>query len=339
MRHKALYIVLSLVVSVILMGILLKQIDPGDLKRTFLHIHLPSLFAYIGVYFISVWLRAWRYKILLCPQPVAWKHITLATLIRNCFDDLLPARVGSLSYIYVLNQRLGLPFKEATSSFIVAFVLDFLTLGPFLILAILAVGLGTAAIASPLVMGAAGLFFLLMLLVLWKIVPVLEFLLRVFISILRGLHLENRKASTFLTGKTREVIQSLSLLEKTKLGVPVLIQSFFIRLCKYASVYLLLYALLRSHGYSLADLSFWKTILGLTGAEFTAVLPIKGLAGFGTWETAWVFTFKLLDFPDSLATISGIGIHLITNISEYSLGILSILILALPSFRSKKPEG
>ena len=80
----------------------------------------------------------------------------------------------------------------------------------------------------------------------------------------------------------------------------------------------------------------WKTILGITGAELTSALPVKGIAGFGTWETAWTLTFQLLNFDSRLAIISGIGVHLLTNLFEYSLGILAILVLAFLLLKKEK---
>jgi hypothetical protein len=44
----------------------------------------------------------------------------------------------------------------------------------------------------------------------------------------------------------------------------------------------------------------------------------------------------LMNFDRNLAILSGIGIHLITNLFEYSLGFLSILILAVPYFKKSK---
>jgi hypothetical protein len=106
-----------------------------------------------------------------------------------------------------------------------------------------------------------------------------------------------------------------------------------IRLAKYSALFLLLYALLRSHGFSLESLSFSKTILGITGAELTSALPIKGIGGFGTWESAWALTLMLMGFEKRIAILSS-GVHLITNLFEYVLGFASILFLSL--IRSKK---
>ncbi len=43
-----------------------------------------------------------------------------------------------------------------------------------------------------------------------------------------------------------------------------------------------------------------------------------------------------MNFEASLAVISGISIHLITNLFEYGLGFLSILILAVPYLKRNR---
>jgi hypothetical protein len=43
-----------------------------------------------------------------------------------------------------------------------------------------------------------------------------------------------------------------------------------------------------------------------------------------------------MDFEQRIAILSGIGVHLISNLFEYSLGILSILFLTLPFLNRKK---
>jgi hypothetical protein len=100
---------------------------------------------------------------------------------------------------------------------------------------------------------------------------------------------------------------------------------------KYGSLYFLLHSVLVHLNYSFADLNFWKVFIGILGAEFSALLPLQGIAGIGTWESAWAFTFKLLGhFDTQIAIISGFSVHLITQMFEYSLGIISIVVLYLP---------
>ena len=336
LKNRLVYIALSVLVSVGLLWLLLSNVKTEDVVQTLSRIFVPALLVYLATALTAAWLRAWRYKWLLRPQPISWPNMFLVTFIRNSLIDLLPARLGSLSYIYVLNKRLGFPFETATSSFVLAFVLDFLTISPFLIVSVLAVGLGANTLSTPALLLIAAAFFLLVFLVYWKLIPASRIFLAVFRRVLRLGRLEERATARTAVQKIDLTIQSLEAVRRQGQAVPIFILSLFIRLAKYISVYALFFALLRSHGFSLGDLSFWIFILGLSGAELTSALPIKGLAGFGTWESAWALTFRLMNFDPRLAILSGIGVHLITNVFEYSLGLGSILILAWPYLRKKR---
>jgi uncharacterized membrane protein YbhN (UPF0104 family) len=336
-KNKLLYVAISAAVSAALLWLLLRQIRTEEIGQTLARIYIPALLLYASVALLAAFLRAWRYKWLLRPQAIGWGNILLVTFIRNSLIDLLPARLGSLSFIYVLNRRLGFRFEQATATFVTAFVLDFLTISPFLVTAVLSVGLGANAISNTALLAVALLFFLAVLALFWKIVPVSRFVFSVYQRFLAAFRLQEKKFSALSRDKFELTIQSLASIRGEKKSLPIFALSLLIRLAKYISVFSLFYALLRSHGFSLPDLSFWTFILGLSGAELTSALPIKGLAGFGTWESAWVLTFRLMSFDGRLAILSGIGVHLLTNLFEYSLGIASILILAWPYLR--KPRG
>jgi hypothetical protein len=336
LKNRVVYILLSALVSFGLLWLLLSQVKTEDIVETVSRVFFPALFIYMSIALVAAWLRAWRYKWLLRPRAITWPNIFLVTFIRNSLIDLLPARIGSLSYIYVLNKRLGFPFEAAASSFVLAFVLDFLTLSPFLITSVIAVGPGADALSTPALLLVAAAFFVLVFLVYWRLIPVTRFILAVFRRLLRLARLEERPASRSAVQKFELTIETLDSCRRDSKAVPIFVISFLIRLAKYLSVFALFFALLRSHGFSLHDLNFWTFILGLSGAELTSALPIKGLAGFGTWESAWALTFRLMDFNPRLAVISGIGVHLLTNVFEYSLGIGSILVLAWPYLRRKK---
>ena len=329
-RNRTIYIALSVVVSLVLLWLLFSEIDFADLAAAFSRVFFPALAVYAAVALLGAWLRAWRYKWLLQPQPIGWGNILLVTFIRNSLIDLLPARIGSLSYIYVLNRRLGFSFERATSSFVVAFVLDFLTISPFLIVSVLAVGFGTAALSGPLLLAIAAVFFFLVGIVLWKIVPIARLVLGLLRRLLKTAGKGDRKAARTALMKLEKTVDSLAQIQERKIGIPLFFLSLLIRLAKYISVYALFYAFLKAQGYALQDLSFWVFILGLSGAELTSALPLKGLAGFGTWESAWALTFRLLGFDPKLAIVSGIGVHFLTNLFEYALGIGSILVLVWP---------
>jgi uncharacterized membrane protein YbhN (UPF0104 family) len=337
-RNKLTYIVLSVAVSTVLLHLLFKQVDFAELSKAFSRIDLPALAVYAAVALLAAWLRAYRYKLLLLPQSIGWGNILLVTFIRNSLIDLLPARIGSLSYIYILNKRLSFRFETATSSFIVAFVLDFLTLSPYLFVSLLAVGLGAHSISTLLLLFISVGFFLLVGLAYWRIIPIARLLLAGFRRFLRTFGLAEKSAARIAAEKFELTIQSLEGIQERGKNIPIFILSLLIRLAKYISLFALFYAFLRSFGYSLHSLNFWVFILGLSGAELTSALPVKGLAGFGTWESAWALAFKLLAFDPKLAVISGLGVHFLTNLFEYSLGIASILILVLPYLLKRRKK-
>jgi hypothetical protein len=325
----------------LLIGLLVSRIDAAELGRTLTRIFVPGLLAYIAIALLGAVLRAWRYRLFLNPWPVRWRDILMATFVRNSFVDLLPARLGSLSLIYVLNKRLGFSFEAATSAFVASFVYDFLTLAPFVIGAALVVGLGTTAVSSPALLAIAGLFFVVWVLILARLAWFFRLAVRIYEMGLSLFRLKAKKWAAVSKEKPGATAESLTFIQEKRLALPFFALSLGIRACKYVSIYFLLFALMKSLGFGFPELSFWKLILGITGAELTSALPVKGLAGFGTWESAWALTFGLMNIDQRFAVLSGLGVHLVTNIFEYSLGIGSLLVLALPLLRQKplSPSG
>ena len=336
-KKKFVSLLISIAVSAMLIWFLFTKIEFKDFMQTFSRIYIPGLLAFLIIALLGSTLRAWRYKWLLLPNLISWRDVFMVTFIRNLFVDLLPARVGSLSYVYVLNKSLKYSFEAASSSFVVAFVLDFLTLSPFLVFSLLAVGFGETSIANMTLLSASFVFFLLVFFVFWKVVELTAFVLKVYQWLLRFFRQDKKKWAETSIKKIHLTVRELQKIKEKKIGWPLFILSLGIRLAKYGALYFLLFALLRSHGFSLEGLSFSKTILGITGAELTSALPIKGIGGFGTWESAWALTLMMMGFEKRIAILSS-GVHLITNLFEYFLGTTSILILALSRSGKKRKK-
>ena len=331
-------IVLSLVLSIVLLWILFRQLPAGEFAGMISTLFLPALLGYMGINLFTAFLRAWRYRILLRPVKIGWGDVMIATLVRNAFDDLLPARIGSLSYIYVLNDRLEKPFENSASSFVIALIYDFLTLGPFVLLALLAVGGGASGLSVGMMIGAAAVFFAVVVLIAWKIAFFVRLVRNVAFALMKKTKWFERP---FVVRAFTNMDRTVALLnQKGDRGVrpAVFLLSFLIRLFKYLSLFILLFAVLRNQGVAWSEMSFWKTVLGLTGAEMTAIFPIKGLAGFGTWESAWVAALQWMRFDPRLAILSGLGVHLLTNIYEYSLAIGGLVLLAFRRKRDRMSE-
>ena len=328
---------LSLMVSIIMVIYFFSQISLKELVKVLQNLYLPALSAYLVLALSGVGARTYRYALLLPSIRINYYKLTLVTLIRNMFVDLLPARIGSLAYVYLLTKRLGFPLETAASTFVIALLFDFLVLFPLILAALWLSPL--EAFSSRQLIGFSGLVFLgLGVLVL--------FLDRWLEVGARGLawgskHLLKKAPPwvTWLTVKIRLIGQDVVAIKSRKIYGRVFFLSLAVRICKYGSLYFLLYAVLVPLHLSLPSLNFWKVFLGFLGAEFSSLLPIQGLAGIGTWEAAWVFTFRLLGFFDpQVAILSGFAVHLTTQFFEYSLGILALVLLYWPAPRPGKAK-
>lgn len=338
-KRRAPLIVLSAVLSILLLFGLFRKIDPADYGRMLASISIAPLLAYMGINLAGAVFRAWRYRLLLRPVPIRRLDILITTFVRNAFVDLLPARIGALSYIYVLNDRLEKPFGQAASSFAVSFLFDFLTLAPFVLLAAWIVGFNTAGIPAGGMIAAAAAFFVIFFLAAWKIARLVRWGRTIAWSLLKKTQWSLRPG---VARAFENIDRTVEILEQTRRrGVypSVFLLSLLIRLAKYLSLFFLFYAVLRRQGIGWEEMSFWKTVLGLTGAELTSVLPVKGLAGFGTWESAWAAALQWMRFDPRLAVLSGLAIHLITNLFEYGLGLAGLAYLAFRRKRDRIPRN
>jgi hypothetical protein len=79
---------------------------------------------------------------------------------------------------------------------------------------------------------------------------------------------------------------------------------------------------------------FSKFSFALAGTEMSTLLPIQGVGGFGTWELAFKIIFENMNvLPKgteaphfiSFAQV-GIIIHIISQVWEYSIGILAFFV-------------
>lgn len=341
-KHRRYSFWLSLVLSLFLLAYLFSQIRLGDLIRAWRGVFWPSLGLYLVCNLAGVGLRAYRYWLLTLPHRLGYRTFLLTTLVRNLFVDLLPAKIGSLSYIYVLVRRFRLPFDLAASGFLLSALFDSLALAPLLLLAGLAVGLGQTPFSSGAFLAvilSSGLALTCLVIYFDR---VLRLLTRVWEGLVRRLSWQKKKWVAWLDRQLELISSDIRLARKDRgLYLGTFFVSLAIRGLKYVSLYFLTHAFLQQFGYPLVRLDFWVVLLTIAGAELSSLLPVQGLAGLGTWEAAWTLTFSLLGFDTSLAILTGLCVHLTTQIWEYVLGIASLLYLGLTADRSpaELPDG
>ena len=329
--------------SVLILWLLMRGLSWGQLAGSILSASPAGLGLYGAIALGALWLRAIRFRMLLPEPKPSSGPVFLATVIQNALGDLVPARLASLgSYVWLMKRRLAVAVDSAASTFIVSFVLDLVTLGPLLLIAV-AVRFGIAAPAggSQLPMGWAAafgaIFFAVSAAAAWWLGP----LVRVFGRLPRALARGREESGwTRIASSLERIASSLEIVRRGGALLRLLAVSLAIRLTKYAALFALTESLLAKSGYAGAHPDPWDLIIGVSATELIASLPIPAIGQFGVWEGGMVGVLVLMGFSREPATLVAFGLHGITTAYEYLLALLSLgMLLVLSKKRSGTPES
>lgn len=311
----------SLGLSGVLVAYLLSGIDSRTLVATFRRLAPEPLLAFAGLMAASILVRALRFWLLL-GRAIPFSLVAGITLVRNLFVDLLPARLGELSFVYLIVNRGKRTAEEGVATMVVAMLLDLIALAPLLLLALLVVVQG-ASIPVGALIGITTALALLSFVAIRSAGPVTRYAARIIeASDWRGAHAVTRRLRLLAESLERPAARTILL--------PAFGLSLVLRLCKYGGIYSLALAVALPLGYGAGGFGFFNVVLAAVSAEVAAALPVHGLAGFGSYETAWTLSFTYLGFPREHAVVSGILVHVIGQVAEYALGTLALVWLMRP---------
>lgn len=331
---RVLLVLVNLAITVAIFGYLFSHVRPGDVLDLLRNMDLRAVGMFVVLSLATSLFRLWRYRVLLRlsgydPPPFP---LFLIVLVRNAFSDLLPARLGTLIDVYFFTTRLRVPFAAAASCFSITFVFEILALAPLIVLAAFAAGAAGTMPAGGLLAGGAVLLagtVAVVALMPWGFGLAARIAGRVLPE-RWALRAKAAKMFDDIAGEVRRV-------QKAGLYGRVLALSVLLRLGKYGSLYVLLFAMLAPLGYTWAQLDLPRVFLGLCASELAASLPVSGIAGFGVYEGTWAAVFQLLGFPRDIAQTTSIAHHLFTQAYGYGLGCAALLAVLLPVFRSREP--
>jgi hypothetical protein len=312
--RAALRFAASLALSAALCALLLRSVDPRDVAHAVTHVE-PTRFAlYLALALAGLAARAFRYRMLL-GEHLGYGPLVLVTAARNFLVDLLPARVGSLSYVVLLTRRFGAPLEPVLSSFVLTFLYDLfamtILIGIALVLELGRFQGGATVGAIAIVLGLG------VLLVFLRLAPILR----------SGSDVARQRNWSGLATRVAAIASEIERAGGIARSTALLAISVVIRLLKFGAYWALLLAVVHEQGVGAAELPFWRVFLGISAAELSATLPIHGIAGFGTYETAWALGFERLGVPWGVAIVSGFATHLLSQLCDYSIGVVALAIV------------
>jgi uncharacterized membrane protein YbhN (UPF0104 family) len=326
--------IISLIVTIAIFSFLLTRVSFAEVLNLIQGLSRSWIVLFLLFSLAMSVFRTWRYQLLLGVSGHAVPQLPLffITLVRNLFSDLLPARLGTLVYIYLVRTRLGVPMAPVLSSFAHAFLFDIIALALLILPAIILAGLGNN---SGLVLIGAGIALALLSIAFLLILPKFCDLCSAVLGRSAILPLEWQSTLNRLINETGRQLRHT---RASGCYWRILALSFGVRCCKYTASFMLFLGLVLPLGFAVGDFPPAKVFLGLCSAELAASLPISGIAGFGAYEGAWALVFQLLGYSEHLAITSSISHHLITQVYGYSLGGVAMLLLLLPGMRNQEMQ-
>ncbi len=304
--------ILPFLITALIFYVFLKRTSLESIREYKNLLRIDYLFIFISLSIAGTVLRTLRYRILL-EKKIKVFDLFLITLVRNFSVDLLPARTASLLFYTYFTNREGVNIEEGGASFVVSMFYDLLSLSVLLSFALLYLSSYD---------NRGGLF--------WAVFFI--FLLSLFFIIFSGKIINIISSIKFIDRfkKIKGILIELGIYFKKHNSfwerVELFLLSIFIRAFKYLSLFVL-FVSLTGADFVLKKIAIFS--FGISATELSSVLPVQGLAGFGTWELAFKYVFTLIGIKLKNPFLVGLIIHTITQVWEYSIGLIALIFLFL----------
>ncbi len=125
MQMKKWQLWLGVLISIVFIWLSLRGLKLNEFWGTVQKANYIWLLPGIGVYFIAVWVRAWRWHYLLGPiKKIPTKTMFPITTIGYMGNNIYPARAGEVLRAVILKRREGIPVSASLATIIVERIFD-----------------------------------------------------------------------------------------------------------------------------------------------------------------------------------------------------------------------
>ncbi len=329
-------VIISIGISFIILGFIFGLVSSGGdniskarIIQVLTNISFNLVFLYFILQLIQAGFRAWRYRVLLNIEKdiklPSFFHIYLVSAVRNMLVDFLPARIGELSYIAMMNKGYSIRGDLCMSSLSLSVLFDFISLF-FLFFFILFL---------PAYSSNERLSFLsLMLIVLIVVVigwVILFYGLKHMVKLSKRIFPSITKISLVerFLNFINDLAEAIDKTKKAGILLKTLFISLAIRITKYTGLYLAFMAVVMPNFSKLSTAPLWSILSALLAGEASAGLPVPTFMSFGAYETGGFLALKALGFSASASVIAMFAIHIVSQAIDYSIGGLALAIFFL----------
>jgi len=305
-------VAIACLVTVLLLGLLLSQIDLRSVVRNLYSLGLAGNLLALALWAATYSLRAHRFSILLSPHSPPFARLLGLTAVYMFALRLLPMRTGEFSYLYLVRSNSSASLAKAGATLAFARVLDMLTV----LLLFCAAALLRAKLSFALTLNLALVSVTLVLLLLF-----MDRLLRETGVLLEWLSRGHRKLPRRLARFAEETAEEVVRLKARR----VYLSTFAVTLVIWATTFLTFYVFLRGFGISVSPPA---ALCGATAAVAASSLPINGIGGFGAVEVGWAAGFIAVGLSKQAAISSGVAMNLTTFVYSALLAGIGLIVMA-----------
>jgi len=275
-------------------------------------INLKLLSIYVLLSLFGLFLRAYRYRLVFSsflPSTPSLGKMLITTGVRNGFVDFLPARLGELSFFYIL-KKYNISTSAITTVFGLCTAIDIVVL-----LFIVFVACFFSFDENLLSIKFAPIFLLLSVFI-FLVLKNLDH----FLNFFKKWEKENKIVKFF-----NSIADHLLTIKNSNKYAQILFVTLLLRLAKYGSLYILLISVVEQFGFNFDELNPLITSISFICAEASASLPISGIMGFGAYEGIWEIVFKQSSVKiPSLSSVIFL-VHIISQVVGYFIAIICLL--------------
>ncbi|MBD3314073.1 flippase-like domain-containing protein, partial [Candidatus Woesearchaeota archaeon] len=282
---------LGLIIAFVLLFLLFSQISFSELRKAIDSLSISIVLLGALIYFIAYLFRAARFRLIL-QNKIDFSSSMAISMIHNLVVQVLPARTGELSFLYLAKKR-GIRGAEAAATIIIARFFDLLVISFIFLVSALFLE-NTPQIIKSIVVLVSSLIIIILL-----IMMTLAFFGSAYKKIMNRLlrRFIRYRIIKYFAEKMEEVISSFHVLKSRRMIIYAFISSVIIWSLIYLMNYLIFYDIAGK-----VPIAFFSAGVSLT--VIANVIPIQGLGNFGTHEAFWTIAFVALGLELEIAILT-----------------------------------
>lgn len=311
MSKLFLKITMSVILTIVLAWLLLKQVSLEELVSAFRNMDARYLFPFVFVLIVEMCLKGFRYSQI--HKTIGLYKLILISFIHGLALIVIPARGGEFAFLYLLKKN-DETYSKAVGALALFRLMDVLCVILLLFISLFFIKNVPNSLARfyPFII----VFALLICLVLASLVFLGELymkLINVFSSFRFSEHLKN-------------TVQSFNEIEKKQLA-SIFISSIIIWIFTGLANYFLLR--------SMIEIDVFTSFAISSMFVLALIIPVQGFMGFGTMEAPLYLLLLLFGFTAEQALATSFVAHMAPLIFVIGLGGLSLTLYRKISKRTK----